>query len=283
MRPPPFSPFDRYPPQFVSVNRHRIAYIRYGSGPPVVFLHGYAGAIWNWEHQIEALGRRFTLFIPDLIGQGLSDKPRLAYRPAFYIEWLRGFLDAVGAQHAAIIGHSMGAGLALGLALTHPDRVDRLILISGFPAGVFDHVHGRYLKRLYRLGSGLLFGLGYHLLGRRAFRKFLEGLVWDRSLVTPAVVERAYRLRKHHGKAGPLWSSLICTDDWESGYAPRLGAVTAPVLIIWGRNDRFIPVAAGETLHRMIHGSRLTVLPDTGHLPMWERPDAVNRLILEFL
>jgi len=276
-------PFDRYPPQFVRVNQHRTAYIRHGNGPPVVLLHGYAGAIWNWEHQIETLGRRFTLLIPDLIGQGLSDKPRLAYTPPLYIEWLRGFLDAVGVGRATIIGHSMGAGLALSLALTHPDRVDRLILISGFPPGLFNHIHGSYLKRLHWLGSGLLFRLGYRLLGRRALRKFLGGLVWDRSLVTPAVVERAYQLRKRHGKAGPLWSSLTCTDDWESGYAPRLGSVTAPVLIIWGRDDRFIPLAAGETVHRMIHGSRLTVLPDTGHLPMWERPDEVNQLILEFL
>jgi pimeloyl-ACP methyl ester carboxylesterase len=283
MQPHFFPPFDRYPPQFVRINGHRTAYIRHGNGPPVVLLHGYAGAIWNWEHQIETLGRRFTLLIPDLIGQGLSDKPRLTYTPTLYVEWLRGFLDAVGVGRAAIIGHSMGAGLALSLALTHPDRVDRLILISGFPPGLFNHLHSSHLNRLRWLGSGLLFGLGYRLLGRRAFRKFLGGLVYDRSLVTPAVVERAYQLRKHHGKARPLWSSLLCTDDWESGYAPRLGSVTAPVLIIWGRDDRFIPLAAGETLHRMIPGSRLTVLPATGHLPMWERPDEVNRLIMDFL
>lgn len=283
MQPHFFPPFDRYSPQFVLINGHRTAYIRHGNGPPVVLLHGYAGAIWNWEHQIETLGRRFTLLIPDLIGQGLSDKPHLAYAPPLYIEWLRGFLDAVGVVRTAIIGHSMGAGLALSLALTHPDRVDRLILISGFPPELFNYILGGYLKRLYRLGSGLLFGLGYRLLGRRAFRKFLGGLVCDPTLITPAVVERAYQLRKHFGKARPLWSSLTCINDWESGYAPRLGSVTAPVLIIWGRDDRFIPLPAGEILHRMIPGSRLIVLPDTGHLPMWERPDDVNQLIMDFL
>lgn len=276
-------PFDRYPPQFVSVNRHRTAYIRHGQGPPVVLLHGYAGAIWNWEHQIEPLGRRFTLFIPDLIGQGLSDKPRVTYTPAFYVEWLRGFLDTVGVGRAAIVGHSMGSGLALSLALTHPACVDRLILISGFPRGLLGHLKSSQLRRLHQFGSGWLFGLGYRLLGRGAFRKFLGGLVWDRSLITPAVIERAYRLRKDHGKARPLWSSLEHVCDWETDYVPRLNAVTSPTLIVWGRDDRFLPVAAGEALHRTIPGSRLTVLPDAGHLPMWERPDEVNRLITEFL
>ena len=280
---PHFLPFDRYPPQFATVNRHRTAYIRHGDGPPVVLLHGYAGAIWNWEHQIESLGRRFTLFIPELIGQGLSDKPRVAYTPAFYLDWLRGFLDAVGVRRAALVGHSMGAALALSLGLADPDRVDRLVLISGFPGDLLGHIRGSHLRRLYQLRSGLLFWLGYHLLGRRAFRKFIGGLVWDRSLITPAIIERAYRLRKKYGKARPLWSTLTHVGVWETDYAPRLNAVTAPTLIVWGRDDRFLPVAAGETLHRTIPGSRLAVLPDTGHLPMWERPDEVNRLIMDFL
>jgi pimeloyl-ACP methyl ester carboxylesterase len=280
---PLLSPFDRHSPQFVDLNGHHTAYIRHGDGPPVVLLHGYVGAIWNWEHQIEPLGRRFTLFIPDLIGQGLSDKPRVAYTPAFYLDWLRGFLDAVGVGRADLVGHSMGGGLALGLGLLDPSRVKRLVVISGFPRGLLTYIHGSHLKRLYRLGAGWLFGLGYHLWGRRAFRKFLGGLVGDRSLVTPAVIERAYRLRKDYGKARPLWSTLTHVDAWETDYAPRLGSVAAPVLIIWGQQDRFIPFAAGEDLHRTIPGSRLAVLPDAGHLPMWERPDEVNQLIIDFL
>ncbi len=283
MRFPLLPPFDRYPPRFIDVNGQRTAYVRHGQGPPAVLLHGYAGAIWNWEQQIEPLGRRFTLFIPDVIGQGLSDKPRVAYTPASYTDWLRGLLDAVGVERAALVGHSMGAGLALGLALTHPDRVDRLVLISGFPGGLLGHIRGSHLRRLYRLRSGLLFWLGYRLLGRRALRKFIGGLVRDRSLVTPAVIERAYRLQREHGKARPLWSTLEHIDVWENDYAPRLNAVTAPTLIVWGRDDRFLPVMAGEELRRTIPGSRLAVLPDCGHLPMWERPDEANRLILEFL
>lgn len=276
-------PFDRYPPQFVSVNQDRTAYIRHGNGPPLVLLHGYIGSIWNWEHQIEPLGRRFTLYIPDLLGQGLSDKPRIAYTPSAYIEWLRGFLDALGISRAHLAGNSMGAGLALGLALTHPDRVERLVLISGFPGEVLAQARGRYLKLLSRLGSGWLFGLACRLVGRRGLRTFLEGIIQDRNRVTPAVVERAYRLFKEYGKARPLWSSLTCVGDWDRLYAPHVGTVTAPVLIVWGRDDRFFPLAVGEDLHRSIPGSRFAVIPDAGHLPMWEQPDEVNRLIADFL
>src|SRR5207245_10374902 len=123
--------------------------------------------IWNWEHQLEALGQHLTLFIPDVLRQGLSDKPRLAYTPDLYVEWLHGFLKAIGLERAALIGHSMGAGLALGLALTHPDRVDRLILISGFPEGVLTDVRGPYSPSLARAGSGLLLVVSRSLHGRR--------------------------------------------------------------------------------------------------------------------
>src|SRR5437870_9913758 len=165
-------PLDRYPLQFVSVNQHRTAYIRHGDGPPAVLLHGYAGAIWNWEHQIEALGQHLTLFIPDVLGQGLSDKPRIAYSPALYVEWLRGFLEAVGLRRAALIGHSMGAGLALGLALTHPDHVDGLILISGFPKVALTHIRGPHWRFFSQVSTGLLRRLGDCLPRRPNSRVF---------------------------------------------------------------------------------------------------------------
>jgi pimeloyl-ACP methyl ester carboxylesterase len=278
-----FPPFDRYPVLSIRTGPHETAYIRYGQGPALVLLHGYAGAIWNWEYQLEELGARFTLYIPDILGQGLSAKPRIAYTPAAYVDWLLRLLDALNLPQAHFVGSSMGAGLALGFALAHPDRVEKLVLVSGLPPQVLNCARGPYLKMFSRLGSGMLFGLAYRLMGRRAFRKLLRGIICDEEKITPAVIERAYRLRKDHGRAWPLWSSLRHLEIWEEELAPRLTKVAAPVLIIWGRDDRFFPLEVGENLHRLIPGSRLTVIPNAGHLPMWERPEIVNRVILDFL
>jgi len=169
------------------------------------------------------------------------------------------------------------------LTLSHPDKVERLILISGFPGQVLSRAQGPYLRLLSRLGSGILFGLAYRFMGRRAFRKFLGGVVRDRELITPAVVERAYRLRKDHGQAWPLWSSLTNVGEWDAHYAPRLGAITAPVLIIWGKEDRFFLLSVGEELHHSLPSSRLAVIPNAGHIPMWEQPNEVKRLVEAFL
>jgi pimeloyl-ACP methyl ester carboxylesterase len=161
--------------------------------------------------------------------------------------------------------------------------VSRMVLISGFPAGVFDQARAVHLKRFRRLRMGSLFKLAYRFLGRRAFGKLLRGIVFDAAQITPNVIERAYRLRKDHGKAWPLWSSLCQIQDWEHQFAPRLNKIAAPTLILWGENDRFFPRSVGEGLHRVIPGSRLILIPHAGHLPMWEQPDLVNRVLLEFL
>ena len=277
------SPFDHYPLQTVRANNHETAFIRYGNGPPLVLLHGYAGAMWNWEHQIQTLAERFTLYIPDLLGHGLSAKPRIPFTPLTYLDWLQGFMKAVGIEKADFVGNSMGCGLILALALTQPKHVNRVVLISGFPAGVFDQARAKHLRRFRRLRMGTLFTLAYQLLGRRAFGKLLRGIVFDVEQITPDVVDRAYRLRKDNGKAWPLWSSLCQIHEWEDGFALRLNEIATPTLILWGEHDRFFPRSVGEGLHRMIPDSRLILIPHAGHLPMWEQPELVNPRIVEFL
>jgi pimeloyl-ACP methyl ester carboxylesterase len=171
----------------------------------------------------------------------------------------------------------------MALAMTTPERVNRLVLISGFPAQVLDQARGPYLKLFSRLGVGLLFRLAYRSMGRRTFRKLLHGIVWDRKQITPAVIERAYRLRKEHGQGWPLWSSLCRLSEWEEQFVPQFSSVRAPTLIMWGQYDAFFPPVVGEALHRSITGSRFAVIPNAGHLPMWEQPETVNRQILQFL
>jgi pimeloyl-ACP methyl ester carboxylesterase len=276
-------PFDRYPLQSIVANDHRTTYLRHGQGPALVLLHGYAGAIWNWEHQIAELGKHFTLYVPDLLGHGLSDKPRLAYNPRLYLDWLVAFLDALGIQQADFIGHSMGCGLAMALAITHPDRVARLAMISGFPPRVLDSVQGRHLRFFARLGAGFVFAAAYRLMTRKMFNKALQGVIYDSRQITPEVVDRAYRLHKAHGRAWPLWSLLSHVPAWERDFSPKLPELTTPSLVVWGDKDRFMLPEVGRVLHQTIRGSKFVVIPDAGHFPMWERPDEVNRLVLEFL
>src|SRR5574340_590834 len=115
-------------------------------GPPLILIHGYGGSMWQWEYQQTPLAAHFRVITPDLIGSGLSDKPDLDYRPEELIESVRGLMDRLGLPTATLVGNSMGGGVAIGMALTHPELVDRLVLIDGLP----DHVHDRLASPLMR-------------------------------------------------------------------------------------------------------------------------------------
>ncbi|MGH7261782.1 MAG: alpha/beta fold hydrolase, partial [Nitrospiraceae bacterium] len=134
--PPWFDGLQRQPVHTVTVNGTRIAYLDIGGGPPVILVHGFGGSLWQWEYQQAALATHSRVITLDLPGSGFSDKPDLAYTPDEMIAFFRGFMDALGIQKTALVGNSMGGGLVIGMAVTHPERVDRVVLISGMPQGV---------------------------------------------------------------------------------------------------------------------------------------------------
>ena len=142
-----FDSLRRLPIKTVMVHDQRMAYLDEGQGPPVILLHGFGGSMWQWEYQQTALSAHFRVITPDLVGSGLSDKPDIEYRPDQLLEFLVGFMDALQIPQASVVGNSMGAGLAIGLALDHPKRVSQLVLIGGLPAHVMEHLASPSIRR----------------------------------------------------------------------------------------------------------------------------------------
>ena len=281
--PPFFDAIQRIPIHTTSVNGHRIAYLDEGQGPPLILLHGYGGSMWQWEYQRPLTGQ-FRVITPDLIGSGLSDKPNIDYRPQDLIDSISGLMDSLGLPTATLVGSSMGAGVALGLALTHPERVDRLVLIDGFP----DHVRERLVSPLMRRAVNThapawLARVGASLFGTRAMEAVLKEIVYDHALVTPLVIDRSNRNRRRADMITPLLALRASLPLWEQQFATRLTEVRHPTLILWGERDRLFPPQVGRDLQALIPRSRLILIPNAGHIPQWEQPQTVNRLITEFL
>ena len=282
--PPWFDGIQRFPVKSTSVNGHRIAYLDEGQGPPVILIHGYGGSMWQWEYQQTPLAAHFRVITPDLIGSGLSDKPDLDYRPEDLIESIRGLMDALGLQTAALVGNSMGAGVAIGMALIHPERVHRLVLIDGLP----DHVRERLVSPLMRRAIDTrapvwLARFGAAIFGSHTTEAVLKEIVYDHSLVTPIVLDRSNRNRQRADMIGPLLSIRDNLPQWETDFAPRIREIRQSTLILWGEQDRLFTPQAGRDLQATIPHSRLTVIPNAGHIPQWEQPQTVNRHLLNFL
>lgn len=279
-----FDALGRLPLKTVTVHDQRMAYLDVGEGPPVILLHGFGGSMWQWEHQQTALSAHFRIITPDLVGAGLSDKPDIEYRPDQLLEFLVGFMDALQIPQASVVGNSMGAGLAIGLALDHPTRVSQLILIDGLPAHVMEHLASPSLRRVLKTSApSWLVSFGNRLFGGLVVESTLREFVYDPSLLTPAVVDRSNRNRRQPGLFRALLTMGTNLPLWEQDYAPRIGTIAHRTLIVWGEEDRVFPILAGEALHRTIAGSTFVRIPKAGHIPQWERPDLVNQELITFL
>jgi pimeloyl-ACP methyl ester carboxylesterase len=232
------------------VGRAVVAYDVAGDGPPLVLVHGLAGSSRWWRHNVPALSRQFRVHTVDLVGFGGSrgGPPfALAEAPAILGDWLR----QLDLAPCALVGHSMGGLVAADLAATRPELVARLALVdaAALPVG------RRYARHLWGLAG----------IARRARLSLLPVLLADSLRAGPRTL------------LGAIWQIL------SADISPRLGAIQAPTLVIWGEHDTLLPLAMGEQLRASIPRAELAVIRGAGHNPMWERPAAFNDALLAFL
>lgn len=251
--------------------------------PPLVLVHGFGGSLHSWRKvapDLAAAGYRVIAF--DLPGFGFSERPHdeWAYTPEGQAETLAELLTSLGLRKGEPIhlaGHSFGGGVALTFAAARPDRVRSLVLVdSTLPT--FSRAP-RADWPLYRPFTYLLI----RTLGlRRLFvRAALEKAFHDDSRVTQELVDE-YRNRlvlrgpagAYRGLTGPLPRERLDVD---------LSEVAPPTLIAWGEEDALIPVRAGRAAAEAIPDARLVTLPDCGHLPMEECPEALVEAMVGFL
>jgi pimeloyl-ACP methyl ester carboxylesterase len=282
--PAQFDAIERMPIHTVLVHGQRIAYLDVGTGPPVILIHGFGGSMWQWEYQQHTLSQHFRVLTLDLPGAGLSDKPEIDYRPDQMLDFFVGFMDAVKIPQATLVGNSMGAGLAIGMALTHPEQVANLVLIDGLPQHVMEKLTSPSIRRALETSApSWLVSFGNMLFGRLMIESVLQEIVHDPALLTPAVIERSNRNRQRPGLIKPIMAVRENIPLWESEFAMRLGQITHPTLVLWGEEDRVFPIAVGEEIHQTITGSRFIRIPKAGHIPQWERPDVVNQELITFI
>ncbi|HVP76667.1 MAG TPA: alpha/beta hydrolase [Thermodesulfobacteriota bacterium] len=270
-------------PQTIQTNGHTIFYTVKGAGRPLVLIHGYGAGMWVWEKQIEVLSQGYNVYALDLIGHGFSDRPKIPYTPETYIHCLKDFMDGVGIEKASLVGNSMGGGVAWATAILCPERVDRLILIDCVPPDVLREVKNESFRMLAAIKD--IPALPYLVMAvrnRNSIKKVLLECVSDINLITPEVVNRQYQLSRIKGTTRALYSTFSHARE-ALKLKDQFSRIRKPTLFIWGEKDLIFPPQLGEKLHRGIVGSKFRVIKNSGHIPMWETPDEVNRAILDFL
>jgi pimeloyl-ACP methyl ester carboxylesterase len=264
-----------------TVRGSRVNYAEMGAGPPVVLIHGLSGCWQNWLENIPHLARRHHVIALDLAGFGESELPQEEISIPGYGRFVDAFLGAIGIERAALVGNSMGGFIAAEVALTHPSRVDKLVLVSA--AGLM-RVGNRRLAALER-AARLFHPATAAVLARRDYlvrrpklrRRMLYGIARHPERIEPELV---YEVASGAGKPGFL-DALNAIAEYD--FRERLPDISVPTLIVWGRNDLIVPVAGAHEYEQLIPGARRVIFEDTGHVPMLERPARFNELVEEFL
>jgi pimeloyl-ACP methyl ester carboxylesterase len=259
---------------FIKVGGVNTHLIRKGKGKPLILVHGVFSSSCVWRKNIDELSQHFDVIAVDLKGYGYSDKPADGKYSREYIrQFVLDFMEALKVDRAILVGHSWGGGIAVDLALHHPERVEKLILIdsTGYPP------KSSLIAWLLKLP-----GIGRFLLAasdRKTFENILkEKVFFNPGLVTKEEVEGWMRPYYVRGAA----QAALELRNYHFDMAEEIRNISQPTLIIWGREDKTLPVEMTERFRQDIKNSVLQIIPNCGHNPQEEKPEEVNELIKQF-
>jgi pimeloyl-ACP methyl ester carboxylesterase len=255
-----------------------------GSGPPMIFIHGLSGCWQNWLENIPHFAREHRVIAVDLPGFGRSEMPAdpiSVNRYADTIDALMGELDIDSAQ---IVGNSMGGFVGAELAISHPARVQRLVLVAAAGLSI-EHVRtirtSGFRHRAENIAFfyiGWLASRSHQVAARPRLRHALLLIV----AAHPSRLPPALTMEQVLGSGKPGFSDALeamCTYPIRD----RLERIASPTLIVWGEKDRLVPLRDASVFERLISDARKIVYADTGHIAMMERPARFNADVLEFL
>jgi 2-hydroxy-6-oxonona-2,4-dienedioate hydrolase len=254
--------------KFVTVYGARIHYVEEGTGPPLILIHGLADDVTIWDSVIPALSARFHVIALDQIGFGRSDKPLLNYRVSTFVDFLGGFLTELKIDRASLIGNSLGGWVAAAYALEQPERVQRLVLsdAAGYAAWA-KNMDPRALSALRLASRQDIQYLGALTFHDKRFYQDIDAIFKQRVTAGDSYT------------VGQFLDSMVRGDDILDN---RLRMINRPTLVIWGHEDKLIPLRFGERFHREIANSRLRVIDNCGHIPQLECPTEFSAAVLQF-
>jgi 2-hydroxy-6-oxonona-2,4-dienedioate hydrolase len=283
-------PTDTFQSLFVDANGVKTRFIVAGQGMPLVLVHGGgpgASGEYGWRQNIPALAQHFQVFALDRIGFGLTDKPVDELGDPVLAQHLADFIDALCLKELYMMGNSMGAYGVAKYAVDHPDRVKKMVLVASGSIGAamgLEHKPSEGMRAMRRFDSEPT---------RENMRAVLEGLVSNKAGITDELIEGRFKLATQpeamaSQKLQQKYRQRLQTDPnlrQQYSLLHRLPELTIPMIMIWGKEDRFAPIEElGYPLRDMLPNLRaFHVFEHSGHQVQNDEVEKFNRVVIDFL
>lgn len=244
--------------------------------PAVLLLHGFGSSLETWESWAQTLSDAYQVVRFDLPGCGMSEADRTgSYGDARSLELVKGLMDRLRIEKAALVGNSMGGRIAWRFAAAFPERTRKLVLISpdGFASPGFQYGKAPQIPAILNVMK--------YFLPRALLRTNLAAAYGDPSRLSDAVVDRYYELLLAPGNREAMIKRMqqsVLEDP-----IPKLRQITAPTLLLWGKKDQLIPFSNAADYLGALGNSRLISFADLGHVPHEESPAESLAAVAQFL
>lgn len=263
----------KYPGQHLNVEGVTLHYVEKGSGQPLVMVHGFGGSTFSFRYQVDEFSHSYRAIAIDLKGFGFSERPEGGdYSLTEQARLVLRALDVLGVDRFVLMGHSMGGDVAMRIASTAPERVEKLILAATSTG-----------RKVWLMPRFSIFRPALFFFMRLNAPRYAGKLFYDRKAVDSKAIIEGYRAtHRIKGSRNVVW------EMWHSLRKDRgidYKAIRVPTLILWAEKERILPLPglSLKWLQKKLPDAELVMIPRTGHLLLEERPEACNAAIRRFL
>ncbi|MCX5859543.1 MAG: alpha/beta hydrolase [Proteobacteria bacterium] len=274
--------------KFIQVGSARVAFFEKGEGRPIVFIHGLPTSSFLWRGVMETARSKFKCLAPDLLGMGDTEvAPDQDFSMPAQAEMIRGFLDALKIPRAAIVAHDQGGACAQIFATRFPRMVSHLILVDSVAYDSWPVFEVRRMQRWLKIPPAVwALNLALRIDRIKVVKFMFRKLVFNQAVLSEEVMAEYSRTIGADPERRERFRRFVLAGDgqYTLAAAPLLAKFDRPTMIVWGAEDKVLPVSWGERLYREIPGARrFELVPGAGHLVPEEKPEVLGRLIIDFL
>ena len=263
--------------KFLWIDDLKVHYRDEGQGVPIVLIHGTSSSLHTWEAWTQVLTQTHRVIRMDLPAFGLTGpNANHDYSMEYYVRFLDDFLTKLDIDSLYLAGNSLGGQIAWHYTSHHLDKIKKLILLD--PAGFYDAKEMPFVFELAR--TPLINQLIGKITPKYFIEKNLKEVYFDADKITDSLIERYHDLTLRTGNRAAF---IAKANQPIVDHTTRLKLITTPTLILWGRNDDWIPVAHAAKFSQELPHAKVEIMEETGHVPMEERPLESVAHTLQFL